>query len=425
MKLATLTRALAIVRPPSPAAEHPIAAQAEAARPVPTEARPAPAVLPRLSLVRAATPAIRQTRPSLRGLSFAALVVVPIAVTAAYYFAIAADQYVAEFRFTLNAVDPPRFDPLSLLAGNATHSPAAVESQILVQYLTTRAVVEDIGGALDLRRLFSPPQADWWARLPRPAPIEELVRYWQGQVDPSYDPANGTVTVRVRGFAPADALRLSQAVVAACEKLVNDLSLRARRDTLEHAEAELAQAETRLKAVLGDIRAFRDREGLIDPARTAEATGVLATRLRDELVKANSELLTLKAYMRDDAPSVRVLKARIRSLETQRRSLAQEMTDPDARRPDALSRILGSYEQLESERKFAEAAYQHALQSLDQARASADRQHVFIASFVPPSLPEESLYPRRWRSLGTVALIALALWGIGGLTVQSVRDHLA
>ena len=191
------------------------------------------------------------------------------------------------------------------------------------------------------------------------------------------------------------------------------------------AEAELAQAETRLKAVLGDIRAFRDREGLIDPARTAEATGVLATRLRDELVKANSELLTLKAYMRDDAPSVRVLKARIRSLETQRRSLAQEMTDPDARRPDALSRILGSYEQLESERKFAEAAYQHALQSLDQARASADRQHVFIASFVPPSLPEESLYPRRWRSLGTVALVALALWGIGGLTVQSVRDHLA
>ena len=33
--------------------------------------------------------------------------------------------------------------------------------------------------------------------------------------------------------------------------------------------------------------------------------------------------------------------------------------------------------------------------------------------------------PRRWRSLATVALIVLALWGIGGLTVQSVRDHLA
>jgi capsular polysaccharide transport system permease protein len=422
MKLATLSRALALVRPPSPAGEYPVAAGGQ---PVPAEVRDAPLALPRLSLVRAATPAIRQPRPSLRTLSFAVLVVMPIAVAAAYYFAVAADQYVAEFRFTLNTVDPPRLDPLSLFAGNATHSPAVAESQILVQYLTSRAVIDEIGGTLDLRRLFSPPQADWWARLPRPAPIEELVRYWQGQVDPSYDPANGTVTVRVRGFAPEDALRLSQAIVAACEKLVNDLSLRARRDTLGHAETELAQAESRLTAALGDIRAFRDREGLIDPARTAEGTGLLTTRLRDELVKANSELSTLKAYMRDDAPPVKVLKARIRSLEAQRRSLAQEMTDPDPARPATLSRILGSYEQLESERKFAEAAYQHALQSLDQARANADRQHVFIASFVPPSLPEEALYPRRWRSLGTVALIALALWGIGGLTVQTVRDHLA
>ena len=417
MRLGSLTRALPIARPLAPAAEHPVA--------VSVDGRHALSGLTRLGLVRAGTPAIRHARPSLRGLSFAALVVMPIAVAAAYYFAVAADQYVAEFRFTLNTVDPPRFDPLSLFAGNATRSPAALESQILVQYMSSRAIVDEIGGSLDLRRLFAPPQADWWARLPRPASIEELVRYWQGQVDPSYDPANGTVTVRVRGFAPADALRLSQAIVAASEKLVNDLSLRARRDTLGHAEGELAQAESRLKAVLGDIRAFRDREGLIDPARTAEGTGVLATRLRDELVRTNAELSTLRAYMRDDAPSVKVLKARIRSLEAQRRGLAQEMTDPDSARSDTLSRVLGSYEQLESERKFAEAAHQHALQSLDQARANADRQHVFIASFVPPSLPEESLYPRRWRSLGTIALIALAVWGIGGLTVQSVRDHLA
>jgi len=40
---------------------------------------------------------MRPVRPSLRGLSFAALVVMPIAVAAAYYFAVAADQFVAEF----------------------------------------------------------------------------------------------------------------------------------------------------------------------------------------------------------------------------------------------------------------------------------------------------------------------------------------
>ena len=285
--------------------------------------------------------------------------------------------------------------------------------------------MDRIDAALDLRRLFSPPQADWWSRLPTPATIEELVRYWKGQVDPVYDAANGTVTVRVRAFDPGEALRLAEAVVAACEALVNELSLRSRHDALVHANAELAQAEDRLKTVLARIRAFRDREGLIDPARTAEANGALAARLRDELIKANTDLAILKRYMRDDAPSVQVLTARIRAIETQQRSLAAEMTDPEEARPDRLTRRLGEYEQIESERRFAEASYQLALRAVEQARANADRQRVFIASFVPPSLPEEPLYPRRWRTLGTVALIAFALWGIGGLAAQSVREHLS
>jgi capsular polysaccharide transport system permease protein len=362
--------------------------------------------------------------PSPLALSFIALVLVPIMLAAVYLFTIAADQYVSEFRFSLSSIDPPRLDPLSLLAGSASHSPAALESQIVVQYITSRAIVDQLDGSLNLRQMFSPPEADWWARLPRPTSIEALVLYWRGQVDPFYDPANGTVVVRTRAFTAAEALQLAQAIVAASEQLVNDLSARARRDAVRNAEAEVTQAETRLKTVLGEIRAFRDREGVIDPGKTADATGTIATRLRDELVRSNAELSTLKSYMRDDAPAVKVVKARIRSLETQQRVVARDLTDSDRNRTDTLSRQLGSYEQLDSERRFAEAAYQHALHGLDQARANADRQQVYIASFVPPSLPEEALYPRRWRSLGVVALIAFALWAIGGLAAQSVRDHL-
>src|SRR4029077_6507537 len=299
-----------------------------------------------------------------------------------------------------------------------------LESQIVVQYITSRAIVDQLDGSLNLRQMFSPPEADWGARLPRPTSIEALVLYWRGQGDPFFDPANGTVVVRGRGFTATEALRLAQAIVAASEQLVNDLSARARRDAVRNAEAEVTQAETRLKAVLGEIRAFRDREGLIDPGKTADATGTIAARLRDELVRSNAELSTLKSYMRDDAPAVKVVKARIRSLETQQRVVARDLTDPDRSRTDTLSRQLGSYEQLESERRFAEAAYQHALHGLDQARANADRQQVYIASFVPPSLPEEALYPRRWRALGVVALVAFALWPIGCLAVQSIRDHL-
>jgi capsular polysaccharide transport system permease protein len=360
---------------------------------------------------------------SLPLLSFVLLVLIPVAIAALYYFAIAADQYVSEFRFSLRMADTPRIEPSWLLDAAAAHTPAAAESHIVVQYIASRAIIDELDKTIPLRPLFASPQADWWARLSRPASIEDLVEYWKRQVDPFYDPANASVTVRVRTFTPQEAFRLAQAIVGASERLVNDMSSRARHDALRHAEAEVAQAETRLKAALEQIRGFRDREGMIDPGKAADATVSLAGRLRDELVRANAELSTLQAYMRDDSPAIKVLKARIRSLETQRRVTNQELTGGGKARGDALSATLGSYEQLESERKFAEAAYQHALAALDRARAEADRQQIYIASFVPPSLPETALYPRRWRSLGIVALIAFAVWAIGGLTVQSIRDH--
>jgi len=420
---ALLKRPLKLTGPPESARDHENIARSSPAF-LPARATMQNAVVP---FLRSPMPGTQRTEarwPSPLALSFIAVVFLPIAIVAVYLFVIAADQYVSEFRFSLSSADPPRLDPLSLLAGNAGHSPAASEAQIVVQYITSRAIVDELDASLDLRRMFSPPEADWWARLSRPTSIEGLVQYWRGQVDPFYDPANGTVVVRVRAFTSAEALQLAQAVVAGSERLVNELSSRARHDTLRNAETEVAQAETRLKAVLAEVRAFRDREGLIDPGKAAEAAGSLAARLRDELVRSNAELATLQAYMRDDAPSVKVLKARIRSLETQQRAVARDLTDREPGRNDTLSRQLSSYEQLDSERRFAEAAYQHALHGLDQARANADRQQVYIASFVPPSLPEEALYPRRWRSLAVVALIAFAVWAIGGLAFQSVRDHL-
>jgi capsular polysaccharide transport system permease protein len=377
-----------------------------------------------------ATPRLPRQFVSLRTMSFAVVVALPTLVAAIYFLAIAADQYVAEFRMSLRTVDAPRIEPLLLFGGDAMRGPAATESQIVTQFIASRAIIDELDPKLDLRRLFASPEADWWARLWLPASIEQLAHYWQGQVDPFYDTSTGTIVVRARAFAPDDTLRLAQAIVASSERLINDLSVRARHDALGYAEAEVATAETRLKTALAAIREFRDREGMIDPGKTADANATLATKLRDDLLKANSELATLKTYMRDDAPSVRVLRARIRSLDTQLRALAREMTSsatPQIMGPPAaptLSHELGSYEALDAERKFAEAAYQHALEALDRARDNADRQHIYVESFVPPSLPQASLYPRRWRSLGTVALLAFAVWAIGGLAVQSIRDHL-
>jgi capsular polysaccharide transport system permease protein len=387
--------------------------------------------LPFPAVPRAAAAAQAHHRIGLLRVSFALVVLLPVAIAAMYYLVFAADQYVAEFRMTLRSVDPPPVAALALFDGNTPHTAAATESQIVAQYIASRAIVDELDPSLDLRKIFASPSADWWARLWLPASIEQLVYYWKGHVDPFYDTATGTIVVRVRGFTPNDALRLAEAIVGASERLVNELSARAHRDAVAYAEGDVAAAEARLKAALAAIRDFRDRAGMIDPGKTADATAALATKLRDDLLKAKAELAALKSYMRDDAPAVRVVVARIRSLEVEERGLAREMTanvgQPATQSPAAaptLSTTLGSYEPLDAERRFAEATYQHALEGLDRARENANRQHIYIESFVPPTLPETALYPHRWRMIGTIALLAFAIWGIGGLTLQSIREHL-
>jgi len=363
-------------------------------------------------------------RWSLGWLSFVMVVAVPMVIAAAYYYFIAADQYVAEFRFALRSAEPQHHDPILFFQDSVTSSPIGLDSYVIVQYLASRAIVDDLSRTLDLRKMFAHPEADWLARLDLPVSIEGMVRYWKGQVDAFFDATNGTIVVRPRAFTPQDALKLAEGILASSEQLVNDLSARTRRDSLRDAEDEVSRAERRLKSALARLREFRDQEGIIDPRKTADATVALAGRVRDELIRSDTELSTLKHYMRDDAPSIKILEARIRSLEAQRRSVESEVTDTEKTRSEALSRVMGSYEQLESERTFAESAYQHALQSLDRSRMNADRQQIYVASFVQPTLPEEALYPRRLRSLCVVLVIALSTWAIGGSILQSVRDHL-
>jgi capsular polysaccharide transport system permease protein len=356
--------------------------------------------------------------------AFMLMVALPMALGGIYYFFIAADQYVAEFRFGLRSAEPVRSDPGLGLQAGAAPSQIGLDSYVVVQYIASRAIVDDLSKTLDLQKMFSTARADWPARLHLPAPVEDLVTYWRGQVDAFFDPADGTVVVKARAFAPEDALKLAQRILVSSERLVNDLSARARSDTLHDSENDVRQAERRLAAALVKLSDFRDQQGVVDPRKTAEASAALDGRVRDDLVRANTELSTLKEYLQDDAPSLKLLEARIRALKAQRQAIESEVTDTADTRSQALSRIMGSYEQLESERSFAESAYRHALEALDRARMNADRQHIYIADFVQPRLPEKALYPRRLRALGIVFVIAFATWAIGCLTVRSVRDHL-
>ena len=130
---------------------------------------------------RQSSAAPRRRRSRLRWFSFMMIVVLPAVIAATYYFLVAADQYVAEFRFALRSAETERHDPTLFLQESIAPSPIGVDSYIVVQYLASRAIIDDLGATLDLQQMFSRSEADWPARLDLPVSIEELVRYWKNK----------------------------------------------------------------------------------------------------------------------------------------------------------------------------------------------------------------------------------------------------
>ena len=88
-----------------------------------------------------------------------------------------------------------------------------------------------------------------------------------------------------------------------------------------------------------------------------------------------------------------------------------------------LTEIVGRYEELDLERQYAQAFMVAAQQALDQARANAAAQHLYLTPYVLPVLPESALYPKRAQTVIIAALSFLGLWIVGLMVVRSIAEH--
>ncbi len=377
-------------------------------------------------------PATRRRFPLVL-ISFIACVVIPAVAAQIYFVFIATDQYIAEARAVVRSAEQESAVQSAMMqSGSTSASPGATSAlslstlganaYVVTNYIRSRAVLDDLSKTMDLRAIFRRPEADFWARLDRDATIEELVDYWKKMVTTYVDGPSGIVTVKIRAFRPDDALALTRAVLKLSERLVNEMSERARRDAIQFAEREVQRADGRVRAVLADLRRYRDDEGLIDPIKTADETAKLLMQLLAEKIRLENDLFVASRSLTMNAPSVQNLTARIEIIDVQITRLKEKLTGetPEIRNVAAK---LARFEELEVQRQFAERLYTMAQDGLERARMTAERQAMYLTVFVPPSLPEESLYPRRIAFSILAPLALFVVWSIVALIWASVEDH--
>jgi len=353
-------------------------------------------------------------------------ILVPTLLAGIYFGVVASDQYAVEVRFAVRgAHQAPSPDLLGMFVNTAVSGTTTSDSYIVMDFIRSREIIDNLPHNVDIRTIYSKPDVDYVSRLDPNAPIEDVQKYWIKMIDIGFDTASQVIALKVRAFTPDDATRLTKAVVARSEELINGLSERARRDAIAFAKGEIEGTEDRLRRVRTELTQFRDLRQELDPVKTAEAQLTQITRLEIELAETKARIKTLGSFVDKNAPNVEFLRTKVDSLEQQleleRRKVGQGK-DGISGNP-TLSRALSDYERLQIELEFAQKAYVTALSALERARLDATQQQRYLAVFVNPKLPELAEYPKRIMLILTVFGVSIILWAIGVLVAYAVRDH--
>lgn len=360
-------------------------------------------------------------------ISFLLFVVLPSICAALYYGVLASDQYAVEAQFTVMGGEVKATNDGF---GAATGIPLLAiiqDTQIITNYISSRAMVEELEKAADFRAAYEDKSIDWFARLPSDQPIEKVVRYWKRMVSTSIAMPSGIVQVEVRAFTPGSAAKMGNAIIEISEKLVNELNSRTVADMVKNTQNELSRASDRLAKARVNLEQARNDEGILDATRAAELLNKLITEAKASLLALQQERSTQLKYVQETSPQMRILTSRIDATRAQIQDLEAKLTASKATNgtETALSSSMTKFAALDLERQIAERLYAGSAAALEIARITAERKAMYLNTFVWPIEPQYPLYPKRALLTGLIMLAAVGAWGILVGLVALARNHMA
>ena len=375
-------------------------------------------------------PTVRVARPRRRHwlvmASFVLCVLLPMVVTAWYLWTRAADRYGSYVGFSVRREETG--SAVELLGGVAQMSGSSSSATDIRYYFIQSAdLVRRVDQQLDLRAIWSraDPGVDPVFAYHPPGTIEDLTEYWSRMVKVYNDSGTGLIDLTVQAFTPQDAQAIAQIIFDESSNMINNLSAIAREDATRYARDELDQAVERLKAAREALTLFRNRNQIVDPNASIQSQMGLLSQLQVQLAETLIELDMLRLITSESDQRVAQALRRVEVIETRIADERQKLGMGSASdlNGGAFADLVGEYERLSVDLKFAEEAYTAALAAYDGAVAEARRKSRYIAAHIPPTLAERSDFPDRPMLLGLVGLFLFLIWGLAVLSVYAVKDR--
>ncbi|MEM7268014.1 MAG: hypothetical protein AAF401_02045 [Pseudomonadota bacterium] len=345
---------------------------------------------------------IRLKRRSVLGPILGLLVMVgaPTAVAAWYYYTVAVDRYVSEFRYSVRG-------GASNVEGATTEALVfAADSFVLEDYLVSLQAFEDIEKRLPLREMLSKDGGDPVRRYNPDLPAEDLMPHWERSVDVAFDSVTGITTARISMFSEDDALAVAGALVDELQLIVNGLTKQARDDMVAYLAQEYAKAEAELTTARTALETFRRENKAVSPREQISIDSEIMGELEASLTGKRAQLRTLQEQA-PESPQIPILEEEIASLQDQ---LDQQFGGRAGSGEGAFATNLTEFDQLNTEVGFARENFIRTRQLKQEAEADAALNQAQLVVFVQPRLPTLSTDPDRVTQVAIIAAFAFLIW---------------
>jgi capsular polysaccharide transport system permease protein len=355
---------------------------------------------------------------------FVAGVILPVFLSAVYFFGIASNQYVSESRFVIKAPNQrgPQTTSFANIIQSTGLSSGQEQSNQVIDFVRSRSALTTLDKKLDVKKTYGNSTIDFLSRFPRfweDDAFEDLFDYYKTKIEISRDNDTGLVVLRTIAFTPRDAAAINGLLLQQSETLVNQLNENSRTKAISEAESRVVEAQTRVNKALAAISDYRSKSRLVEPLK--EATGVveIANRLIVERAALEAQLSTVR-QVTPDHPSIPVLREQIASLS---REIDRQNSRLVGGGANTISRKLPDYEALTLEQELASQLLVLSQTSLEQARTEALKQQFYLERVVEPNTPDLPEYPKALKTVLTIFGFALCLYFIIWMFVVGILEH--
>lgn len=346
-------------------------------------------------------------------------VVACFAIAVLYFGVVASDRYVSRAQLVIKQADQIKMlpDTLSMLGIGGSNN----EDILLVQdYLNSPDLLNELDKELGLKAHYQSHKVDYFSRLPDNVSREEFISYYRNHLTLHLDELSGVLTVELQAFDPAYGQQVVSVMLKESERFINKLGHQVALQQLDFVEKEVNQAYQRVQDEKAKVLDFQNSHNLISPESASTARLGVVSQIEGELAQQQAQLKQLLSYMRETAPAVVSVQARVTALTEQ---LNQEKARLTGTNKDAMNEVTARYMDIQTQASLAADLYKSGLISLEQARVEAYRKLKYLLVVSQPTLAEDAEYPRRLYNLVTIGVLLCLLYGLIVMGLATLREH--